>query len=284
MYAHQVIEDLNKMALINPDPGCKRFCMSIPGYIRKAQKFHSFDLSIYDQLAKNLAGIPVFTKEAADFRLPYPIMWIDYTASGDVLEEGQTRCPKRAGLLISIEERIFNLFVFAYAELEPIGPAWFFFPYKINIQLDAPSGRIAGFEPVLTGPQWYRKDTLNRHLADYNDDLAAINVALLLLNCKNIVTEQIHPDTKLQKARKKRGKLPLFSYHTLVIKPTGKRQASIPKHLWDNRIHLCRGHFKTYTKDKPLFGSITGRFWWQPTVRGQNKKGVVMKDYELRTT
>ncbi len=51
---------------------------------------------------------------------------------------------------------------------------------------------------------------------------------------------------------------------------------------YTNRIHLCRGHFKRYTKDKPLFGKYVGLWWWQPSVRGRNKEGIIYKDYELK--
>lgn len=101
-----------------------------------------------------------------------------------------------------------------------------------------------------------------------------------LLNCKNIGFESHSPPKNLNKKRIKAGKMPLFSYKTLVIKPVGKKQeAQAAQGLWDNRVHLCRGHFKTYTEKNPLFGRITGRFWWQPAVRGNKEKGVVMKDY-----
>jgi hypothetical protein len=102
-----------------------------------------------------------------------------------------------------------------------------------------------------------------------------------LLSCTNIATVDNHPPVKLNKSRKKKGKLPIYSYKTLVIVPVGKKQQNQEAQgLWNNRIHLCRGHFKDYTKEAPLFGKITGRFWWQPSVRGRNKNGIVIKDYK----
>ena len=47
------------------------------------------------------------------------------------------------------------------------------------------------------------------------------------------------------------------------------------------RVHLCRGHFKEYTNENPLFGKHVGRFWWQPMVRGDKKRGVLNKDYDV---
>ena len=36
------------------------------------------------------------------------------------------------------------------------------------------------------------------------------------------------------------------------------------------------------SEEKPLFGKLTGRFWWEHHVRGSADDGVVVKDYEVR--
>ena len=114
-------------------------------------------------------------------------------------------------------------------------------------------------------------------------DLTTIYTTLKLLNCKNIQTEKIPAPEALNKKRRKAGKQELFDYHVLnVVVPSKKRgyhESTEP--LSHNRVHLCRGHFKEYTVEHPLFGHYTGLFWWQPHVRGQNKDGIVMKDYNI---
>lgn len=108
-----------------------------------------------------------------------------------------------------------------------------------------------------------------------------------LLNCKNITSTDTPPPDKLQKKRIKRGKVPMFTYKTLKILVPGKKQNHLKNgkgqkdDIYYNRIHLCRGHFKTYTKEKPLFGRMTGTYWWQPSVRGNKKNGVIHKDYAV---
>jgi len=105
-----------------------------------------------------------------------------------------------------------------------------------------------------------------------------------LVNCSNIECIKKDPPPKLNKARVRRGKLPLCSYKTLVINSNKfinrKDPNKIPIH--NNRIHLCRGHFKQFTPDKPLFGKYSGLYWWQPCVRGNNKDGIVIKRYEYK--
>lgn len=124
-----------------------------------------------------------------------------------------------------------------------------------------------------------------RCLEEDRGDLSLFYQSLLLLSCKNIITEKILAPEALNKKRRKAGKQELFDYHVLnVVLPSKKRgyqEATEP--LSHNRVHLCRGHFKEYTAEHPLFGHYIGLYWWQPYVRGQNKKGIVMKDYSITT-
>ena len=46
-------------------------------------------------------------------------------------------------------------------------------------------------------------------------------------------------------------------------------------------LHICRGHFATYSPDKPLFGKHAGTFWVPAHVRGNAERGVVAKDYRV---
>jgi hypothetical protein len=108
----------------------------------------------------------------------------------------------------------------------------------------------------------------------------------MLLNCKNVVSEDNPPPAKLNRKRNKNGKQELFIYKTLkLVLPSESKESGeyLPSGI-KVKIHLCRGHFKTYTKDSPLFGRYTGLYWWQPHVRGDKKKGMVVKDYEIKTT
>ena len=105
---------------------------------------------------------------------------------------------------------------------------------------------------------------------------------LNLLSCKNIRITKCNPNTKVQKKRIKKKKLPLCSYYILELKPVASSKNSTSnQNLWTNRVHLCRGHFKEYTVDNPLFGKLVGKYWWAPQVRGNKQKGIVVKDYQL---
>jgi hypothetical protein len=105
------------------------------------------------------------------------------------------------------------------------------------------------------------------------------------LNCRNIKTIRIEPPEKLNKKRKKQNKAAVDSYHILRVRPFGKKSdnTSPRRNKEGRRIHFCRGHPKLFTKQKPLFGKWYGLYWWDPHIRGNNAKGSVLKDYQLKT-
>lgn len=47
----------------------------------------------------------------------------------------------------------------------------------------------------------------------------------------------------------------------------------------DTPAHLVRGHFKTYTPDRPLFGQHVGTYWWSWHGRGDEAHGSVDHKY-----
>lgn len=109
-------------------------------------------------------------------------------------------------------------------------------------------------------------------------------MAISLMHCKNVVIKDVEHPPKLQRARQKRGKSPLVNYKVLDIKPfhemvrrkTGRSDTGPGK-----AIHIMRGHFKTYTPEKPLMGRHVGTYFWESHVRGKKERGVVVKDYSV---
>jgi hypothetical protein len=109
-------------------------------------------------------------------------------------------------------------------------------------------------------------------------------LTISFLHCKNVKIKTRTPPKKLKlKHRKKKGS-DLARYHVLDIEPI---QRVLEKYQTGSRddlrraLHICRGHFKTFTPDAPLFGRHTGTYWWAPHVKGAKDAGVVLKDYRV---
>jgi hypothetical protein len=102
--------------------------------------------------------------------------------------------------------------------------------------------------------------------------LRCFNACLLLLSCKNIQTEPVSAPAKLNKKRRKKGKPEIREYNVLRLVLPGKSGKSGGSSGSDGtrtqKPSFCSGHFKTYTDAAPLFGRLTGRYWWEPHVRG----------------
>jgi hypothetical protein len=103
------------------------------------------------------------------------------------------------------------------------------------------------------------------------------------LSMRNITTLDRPCDPLTAKKRRRSGG---YTYKVLALRPT--RQASTsatPIPLDQLPLHRVRGHRKRYGAQwgtKPLFGKYEGDFYWHPHARGDEKHGVVDKDYEVR--
>ncbi len=105
---------------------------------------------------------------------------------------------------------------------------------------------------------------------------------LQLLNCRNVELIDNEPDATLSLAHEKRYGNPLTKFKTLRIMSTHKEREDKPQAQFDIMpLHIRRGNFAHYSDDAPLFGKYTGTFWRPATVVGNEKNGVVVKDYAV---
>jgi hypothetical protein len=118
-----------------------------------------------------------------------------------------------------------------------------------------------------------------------NSDLSTLGKFLMLLNCKNSIFQEVVQKNKPVARREKRepGSFK-YSYKLLRLdlgRGRGVKSLGEIRHLWTNPMHSCRGHFKTYTPERRLFGKHIGTFWIPPHMRGSKEAGIVKKEYEI---
>jgi hypothetical protein len=302
MFADQVIEYMQKMELQIPSLPMyqqlrERVC-SIQQDIRSSQKFFLGDVQEFLDKASKSDKRSICFMDLDDIRMPFPVCWFSYTVTQNRTPEDapdDNRWSKAGVLVREIAPDLLCIETFTYyynIDLWGLAPLGFFVsinrplrhhPVFVSLMGDE---FIAGLKTdtnfvALSYGKCIDDSELEKMSNIRQQHVSVVELALQFLNCKNIGIEGVYPSEKLNKKRQKKGKQELFTYHTLVLKPVGKTQRSVPQHLWENRIHLQRGHFKTYTNENPLFGKIVGRFWWQSHVRGRNRDGMVIKDYEF---
>jgi len=136
--------------------------------------------------------------------------------------------------------------------------------------------------PEIDAMEESERDGWHRALNLY---LFAALFAVSLMHCKNVDVVEVDPPEKLSRRHRQRHGSPLFSYRVLDVTPMTRTLESDGRRSEEGlagALHICRGHFKTFTADAPLFGSRTGTFWWADHLRGDPAKGQVEKAYKVR--
>jgi len=275
MFAHQVIEDCQKEIKSGVTPDYEREANKAISLIRKSAKFHMGDLDNVFDVFKGKNTADCFSRDTKYMKLPYLTTWFDYTHKR--IFPGDAPNTKEGVLIQTTGGQQWTVYTATYHQ---VSKKWLLYPHKCKIDI-AEGGSMVTPNFFLGGKA--NKDLEARFLKEFAWVVVLIDYSVRLLNCKNIFAEKIPAPEALNKKRRRAGKQELFDYHVLnVVVPPKKRGYHVSTEpLSHNRVHLCRGHFKEYTVEHPLFGHYTGLFWWQPHVRGQNKDGIVMKDYNI---
>jgi hypothetical protein len=108
--------------------------------------------------------------------------------------------------------------------------------------------------------------------------------AISLIHCRNVEVRD-RPVSRQQRRMAERKGQPVITYKELVIDAFRKQVRYESEQSGDSEIkralHICRGHFATYTDANPLFGRVTGTFWKPMHVRGRKEIGEVKKTYKV---
>lgn len=107
--------------------------------------------------------------------------------------------------------------------------------------------------------------------AEVSSMVYAVKAFLSALHCSNVERIENAPAAKLQKARSRRGKAPLYSYWTLQLDGKSERGEHQGGTHAGPRVHLRRGHPREYRPGKYT--------WVQAHAVGNRAAGMVQKDY-----
>lgn len=138
-----------------------------------------------------------------------------------------------------------------------LGPVW-------GLMWIASTDSLAGHEFVLSSG-------IPDVVADAQYAMYVMRAFCSAINCINVKRQEHARPAKLQKARAKRGKQPLFSYWTLRLDGKSDRGDDYGGTHASPRVHLRRGHPRQYTPGKWT--------WVQAHAVGNKSLGVVHKDY-----
>jgi hypothetical protein len=109
-------------------------------------------------------------------------------------------------------------------------------------------------------------------------------LAVGFMNCKNVALRSVAPDPAPNRERLKVGLKPFLRYHVLDIEPMKtvlRTEGQVETQGLQKALHIVRGHFATYSPERPLFGKVAGTFWVPSHTRGSLEHGIVAKDYRV---
>lgn len=169
---------------------------------------------------------------------------------------------------------------------EPVGPiASYLLPLGVSGELHAGDadgrgsifGSIADIEAMPLEEQRQWTDHCNRLLGP-------ALLAVSFMHCKNVDLIEVEPPPALSRKHKKRHDRQLVRYHVLEVaamRRVMERDGAAREHGLRHALHICRGHFKTFSPEAPLFGRLSGTYWWESHLRGDEAIGRVEKDYRV---
>lgn len=219
--------------------------------VRQAQKFYGGDTDNFSEVKQQSDKFP---------RLPYRICSFEF----NIMRGGN---PRRTFFVFALESKDLSVQLCTFFE----GPR----PGKEKTWIYA--GGVCVDKDRVSNTLYIQEPYSVEHEADIKERIKAACGVLLrfltVLNCTNVEIAEIPAPKFLNKKRIKKGKLPLYTYKTLVLKTRQQRFINNGYGTHDSpRIHLRRGHIKRRK---------TGNFWWEPHVVGDKSRGVVVKDYKV---
>jgi hypothetical protein len=177
------------------------------------------------------------------------------------------------------------LVIGADGAMEPVGTAWSFISERSVSSPEVDAGReihVEGRSIHVDGvgdvvgpgdPEWITVEAL----------MEAGMMVVSMINCSNVgMDDEVPSYPRPARRRLERKDKPLVTFKRLHIKPHKSHAPSGEHGEGGVAVHIVRGHFKTYTEERPLFGKRTGTYWWQPMLRGTENR-FVLKDYEVDT-
>lgn len=211
---------------------------------RSARSAICFDMGEVDMVT-SIDRIPELV------RLPYRICWFEGTVVGP---ERTVVCGALAEALDEADPRKINCIY--YKRGSSIKNLWDCRGYfEIRPRVDGVG--LAASPPIIS--------------EDAQVFACWIACFLSALHCSNVAQREHRPDLKLQKARAKRGKSPLFSFWTLQLTGKDEEGHNLGGTHASPRVHLRRGHPRQYAVGKWT--------WVQPHAVGNRSAGIVHKDY-----
>lgn len=238
---------------------------------------------------------------------PFPLMWMEFKTSPITNSNGQLKpmplLPPRAAVLLKSAEAdeyklpeakwVTEIITFIESEKQIGGVASIMVKAVLTTDKDG-KPVIASWPFPERSPLHYfaMSDEVGKTLIDQQlrDDVchsfwaitAPALLAVCFMHCKNVELVARDPHAEHKGKRNRHGYH--VTYKELEITPMKKilrTQGRSESTGIQRALHICRGHFKDFSKGGGLFGKLHGTYWWGDMLRGHPEMGVVEKTYTI---
>ncbi len=311
MFSHDIMSDmavfysnLRTRQDIDPDRICQKIYDNIEVSLNEAENFYvdmgEAPFSAFDQYFKYNPRWPVFENDFNQFiKLPYKICCFLFS-SGKHHENGKAIKKEKSAVLVeqindnTIEAACYHHFhkqnmwlltpiLHIFSVTSPISENPFMLDLLTNAYPSTADDHLdQNWIPIIFNHEIFDFFSHDQWRFLYSNLFIALEQTLILLNCKNTEIQTHHPNEKINKKRQRSGKPLLMKYKTLYLELPSYRKASSFRETTSqnkNRYHACRGHYKAFTREKPLFGKLQGMYWWKDQFRGNKSIGEISKEY-----
>lgn len=301
--AHRILTQPPSRSFIRPD-GKSDLNLATNGMPEQIKAISSAVCIVVDEIAFHFDGLLSRDSQRerafSDFPPccpPFAELWIEWNVPEHEKEHGRNSGSLQHGFIIET------------CELENDVSLDKPLPFNWSVHREAVYFGIARLwisdregNPSWTGTtillQWNRRGCVveDRFVSDSMDPTGGyaekctglMEVALLsvsFMHCKNVVRRDVTDSEGPSAKWLRRTKAPEIRYHVLDINPMKevlRKEGDIEHNGLKKALHICRGHFATYTEERPLFGKVAGTFWVPSHVKGSVEHGIVDKDYRVK--
>lgn len=226
---------------------------------------------------------------ASDFgpvRLPYPDMWVEWQEEGG--EEWACALSERPATANEGEgqpqhDKLLRIRFGAFLRVPDVSPDINIVSAMRYFDVDSAGRFVSGSMKTLFYEEILEESRRTAVRNSYHDVMAVAGLALSLINCKNVEVPESGRAELRRSGAEKRRKEPrrTIRYHTIILPGGGSQHDAATGGHRATALHRVRGHFKTFTTERPLMGKHVGTYWWGWQVRGKGENGMVVSDYKV---
>lgn len=222
---------------------------------------------------KNTTTTELIANYVSPFRLPYPTCTFEWVCTSEKMSSTSGHVIHYVIVLACELKTPEDSLVIAITTIYLINGRWYPAFFNVIVADDGTFTPLYAFKSIETKYNYLTQDQLVQLAAqETTNQVFVVAETLAALSCTNVETVKTE-HTYINKKREAKGKLPLYDFHTLVLKPTGSENtAPFGGTHASPRMHLRRGHIRRLE---------TGNVWVNSCVVGSAQNGVIEKNYSI---